>query len=339
MSLTSTSEFIKKYWWVPFLFILVSTLLFLVYLKFTSKQTKNPAPLEHVEVLDLPINIKTYTQDGFEPPKNIPKTLPVYESSTEFGFLDRVDELIKKFNVVGERQEKNDGYLGKGVFINGETGQLYIYSDTVTHYPPIISSGQEVGFDKDKLGQTAIDHLASYGLVADIPSAYQVSYFHFQGEESYEDQNPSGASLINFKFPQKISDYEIITSGKTTTVEFNKRNQITRTKIVAQKKFSPLDKYPVISYQKALELLSSGGGFVMSASSEGADTATSPKHRNLNSANLTSAYLAYYDPPSGKTLQPVWVFEASSTVNNLPVIMKIMLPAIPQSLFTGSTQP
>ena len=61
--------------------------------------------------------------------------------------------------------------------------------------------------------------------------------------------------------------------------------------------------------------------------------------KNLGEVTLNNAYLAYYLPTKQPDIiQPVWIFEGESKIDNLPVNVTFAVPAI-ESKYLSPSQP
>lgn len=328
MNLTNASELVKRHLPSLLFFVIVSNLVALIYLRYIKEPAEEPPLLPDIQVSDLPVTVQEYNSKNLQITGTYPKTVDVYEHSSENSFLERVDEIISQFKAQGDQKETADSQHGTGIFMQGTNGTLLIYHDYVSFNSISSEPGSLSEFNAQDMNNVARNYLSTFTITNQSLDESEIAYYHTVGEDFYLDSDPNGASLAKLDFPQKIDNLRLINPAGVTSVTFNKKGQITKTSFALQKNVALLGKYQIISFKKALERLEAGEGKVISANSMGSILISKPQYRTIKSIILKNAGLAYYDPLGGNSIQPVWVFEGEGTINNQAITATIIIPAI-----------
>lgn len=327
-NLNTISTTIKQFSWLIVVLILVIVFIFLIVIRFffAKPQTQKLPPINTMQIESLPASNSnvTFRTTNLNTPSNTPQSLPIYTISTEKNFLQNADIIAQKLNFTNSPQELNDINLKNGLAFSKEDGILTIYASKLG-YQKVSKLKQPSSLDPEILLPKAVAFASNLGLGIDT-SQPQITYSKFIGDSNYQTENIQEAQQIHFTFTYSKNNIKIMGDTYGVRITLDSSGEITTVTANALDFVPQQTNYPVIEFAQALKILQSNQGKLIKIKGEREDIQTS---KNLSAIDLENSYIAYYLPSiSPQDLQPVWVFEGTAIVDQLPAEATYVVPAI-----------
>ena len=342
-NLNTTVSTVKKILILLAIFVIVVSLISLIWLRF--KTADNGSKQVSSEEIEPPKFTKTafitkqFDTQKLSLPQNTPKTLLAYKSSGGSDFLNKAPSLAQQLGFNQPPTETTDAIVGKKLFYDNQNIYLSIFQNGFSYSnfaTQLTGSGRFAG--PDELKNTAMSFISNAGIQADVSDEYSTRYYQSSGEFEELVNNPENANIIEIILHYQISGLKVIGQNIDVYARFNKLSELRE---LVFNQFNPGEEsgsYPVITVEEAVKQLVAGKGNLVNAVSPSDYT---PIPKQINRVNLQKVYLAYNMPPkNGQTIQPVWVFEGTSTLNGKEAFLTYAVPAINSEFFENiPTQP
>src|SRR3989344_5446942 len=340
MNLTIAAAFSKKLGLILAAVLLIGFLLFLIISRFSPHPPPKeaPKPIEKIAFETFPGRASKFIPDRLSNPANIPQTLPIYKLSLGESFLSNANSLASKLGFKNPPEELNDVTFGQGLLFSKEDGALSIYKDIISHQK-FVTASPKGQFDQTRLKLKASQFVSDMGLPitnTDLESEPTATYQKFSGESLAPTKNPAQANFITFNFNYALEGLKVVGNISDLRITLNPTGEVTKLIFKLFKAVIEPDSYPALGFDGALKLLLNNQGFLIDVAGEREDIETA---KNLGEVFLNNVYLAYYLPTKQPDIiQPVWIFEGESKIDNLPVNVTFAVPAI-ESKYLSPSQP
>ena len=341
MNLTIAAAFSKKLGLILAAVLLIGFLLFLIIYRFSPQPLPKeaPKPIEKIAFETFPGRASQFITDRLSKPANIPQTLPIYKLSLGESFLSNANSLASKLGFKNPSKELNDVTFGQGLLFSKEDGALSIYKDIIT-YQKYISQSRATGqFDEIRLKIKALDFISGLDIPTtntNLQSEPTATYQKFSGESLAPTKNPAQANFITFNFNYALEGLKVVGNISDLRITLSPSGEVARLIFKLFKATREPDDYPILGFANALKMLLNNQGSLINVTGQREDIETA---KNLGEVTLNNAYLAYYLPTKQPDIiQPVWIFEGESKIDNLPVNVTFAVPAI-ESKYLSPNQP
>ncbi len=341
--LSTTANTVKKTLiWLSVVFIII-LLVFLIVFRFKTTHERNvETPSEKIDppvLASAAITTRQFNTQQLKLPQNIPESLMVYKSKENANFLDNANLLAQNLGFNEPPTETSDAIVGKKLFYDSKNIYLSIFANGFSYTnlsTELITAGQFA--DSTELASSAISFISKLGIQTNFSDDHTTGYFQNSGEFEKVVGNSQDANIIELNFNHKLSGLRVIGQNTEVFARFNKLDEMREVVFNQFNSGEKLTNYAIIEPEEALKQLIAGRGSLVNAI---APSDYSPIPKQLNSVSLQAAYLAYYKPSNPKqTIQPVWVFEGTSNVNNEDAFLIYAVPAIdPQYFKTPTSSP
>lgn len=330
MNLTTIALFIKKYAGILIASITIPTLLVAIIFIYKNQKESQLPLLDQPSLVLFSTKIENLNTQNLKQPQNPPSRLPVYRVDQNMDYLKDSQSLASKLSINTPPIQANDINLVKGYIYANKNSVISIYKSSVS-YQKLSLKPQKGNFDENKAADIAKKYLTSLGFSTDNLFVTGSSLKTIEGDNILETQDPQKADLITLDFGYTLSGIQTMSSQLAINASVDISGQVTSFNIRGLGDAQQLDAYPLINFNEATQLLTSGKGGL--AVIEGFGGYAS-QLKNLPQIDLTGVSLAYYFPvnPQGP-LQPIWVFDGQTIFKNSLIKVKVALPAIREKFF------
>lgn len=331
MSLTAVTQFIKKYTGIIIASIAIIALVVIaVNIYINQKESKIPL-LTRPQLGLFQTKIKNVDTQKLTPPEKPTFLLPVFNVSPGNDFLKDSAQLSSKFNITKPPIPTNDAILGKGYIYADENSALSIYKNNIS-YQKLNLNSQKGNFEQDKAAGIAKKFFSDLGFDTTNLQLTGSTLEALVGYEIIRTLDPNQADFINLDFGYTFSGIPVVSPQLGINASVDISGQVTAFNFRGVGSVEQLNKYPLIKFNDALQQIQNNNGQVMSIEGLGEHAS---QVGTFDKVSLNSYYLAYFLPLDlTAPTQPIWVFEGTTTVKNLPAKVQIGVPAIPDKFFT-----
>lgn len=325
--LSTVANLLKNLAWVFAVLILILFLLFLIFFSFSVRKEKsviNPITQPVFESTITKIN-QLNTQE-LALPKDIPKTLPVFQIDASNNLLNIASTLAQKLGFKESPVKVTDINLGEGLIYSKKGSALGVFRNEIS-YQRITSAVLKGAFkDIDNLKKEALGFFSGLGLVGNFSEEPKVSYYRLVDEFSIQTHDLNEANLVKINFHYEVEGHEVISARREVSATFDKEGNLTKAVYYSFNAGQAVNNYPIISSQEALQVLTTGRGSLIKVSPQ---NELSPLPKALGQVNIKKTYLGYYLPSEDQGLiQPVWVFAGEGPIDDQRIEVVYAVPAI-----------
>lgn len=330
MNLTAISQFIRKYTGIVAASIVVITLLASIVVIYINKKQADLPLLIEPQLGLFQTKIKKMDTQNLKPPEKPTVVLPIFNVSPGNDFLKDSSQLALKLKITKPPIPASDASLGKGYIYADENAVVSIYQNSIS-YQNLNLKPQKGNFEKDKAAGIAKKYLTDLGIDTTNLQLTGSTLEALVGYDIVETQDPGRADFINLDFGYTFSGLPAVSPQLGIDASVDISGQVTAFNFRGVGRVEQLHKYPLIKFNDALQQIQNKNGQVMSI--EGLGEYAS-QIGTFDQVSLNSFYLAYYLPLDlTAPIQPIWVFEGSTAIKNLPAKLKIGIPAIQDRFF------
>lgn len=330
-NLTHTAKVFKKIF-SPITYIAIVTILIFTIYKGFAGQSKpedksTSINLEQVSLKGPILQTGSFNTQNLVLPKEYPKTLNVFNKSQTKDFLLNPGSFAETLGFSEPPIELQDIKTGKKLVYSNEGKYLSVFQNGFSYSDSTIPLTQEGKFSTSAnlISQTKT-FLVQLNLSPNFAGEHKTKYYQPQGEFEKLTSKPEEATRMVVFLYYEINGIKIIGSNISVTAGFNKQNQLRDLGFNQFTQDDSIGSFDIISPENALQILTRTKDTLIDAETPGD---FSPLPATVNKVDLSGAYLAYYHPAEGKTLQPIWVFEGKSEIDEgKEVILTYAVPAI-----------
>lgn len=335
-SLGETSIFFKKYLLPLALFILVSFLVWLIYLRYqnpktTPQPTITPPSIKQLTSQKAP---NSYKIDAKFP--KIPKDLPIY--SVQVASLDDQfsSNIAKAFGITSAYNSKDPTYSGIQYFFKQDNLELVVNPLEIRfkdRREPKYGTTTEA--ELGKLATIYINKLAISQQELSLDPT-KTNYLKIAGDE-YQGTSKENAQVYIFFFNASIDNFPILGNSQEASlakVTMTNSSLVTAAKVKYPYSLSQKEPYKLKTGGEAIKELEANQGKIVSATTFDEFGKAGELYNflptNISQVIIKNIYIAYFLPDkTDSTLQPIYVFEGEfkSTKNESGAI-RILVPAI-----------
>lgn len=337
ISLARSASLIKKLIPLIVTVVVIGFLVFLIFLRLGEEKEdqKFVAPVAKLEKPNIKgpnIATEKFNTQNLNLNDNSPKTLPVYDRGQGANFLSSANTLSGKLSFTSPPIELYDVSVGKKLVFQSDGANLSIFENGFSHNKSSLDLPAEGQFKNiDELRSEAINFLAALGITPEFSQEYQVHYYQTAGEFERFTTKPQEANRLVIFFNYEIADIKVVGRNITVTASFNRQNQLIGIIFNQFKVGQEIGTYPLITSRKALGLLITGNGTLIDSRTQ---SDYSPLPKQVKIVNLDRVYIGYYQMlDNNKTIQPVWIFEGKSIVEDGEAFLTYAVPAVEKNYF------
>jgi len=346
MDLTSTANLVKKIAAPILALIIIIILITLIIMRLNRDESTiqpaetelQPISIEEISSLNLNDNRITFDTSNIKTPTTVFDNLTVFHIDQSQSLLDK-PVFASKLNFVNEPQDITDSKLGPGLAYTNQQATLLVYEQAIIYENKNIETSinnPEINVIKQK----AQDFLTNLNLDSTGINESVIKYGVISGEQFTQIQDPDLSQFTILNFPQLISKIPLIIGSFTqSNMVFDRAGNIYKLQYFQPPLISPLGEYPLISTQEAILALNAGKGILVKTESNYKDVRI---YSQINNAAIKEANLSYYlNSNESSTLQPYWVFEGTSTLEDNSVfnVVFVLSAVDPQFLISPFIQP